>query len=388
MGKRRHQSSSVEEVSPVVTRRTSTRLTRSKKLKSTVKSSSPVLGKATVSIRQHQEVGNTRQQEAGPSAVKSSNRRSRLRLSNAHRLLDQDCITPVRPRHGRSHHLQLNSPHSESEPEIIWDDKSPNAVQLRRLGKGGKRNAIEDISDIINCVPEVTVDVNTKPSLLSLWMTRDSPSPKPAGKSTQGSNRVSKKSGGKKKARKSRLSALTHELEKVLNAIEPDEDVVEEDEESEEVVSSPEKLPLSKTAVTVSTKTDTVTARSTSPTLYTQTKPTQKIISPRRTPLPSVGHSPNTNADQQPKPNSVEKSEEKQPCKESKSTGSEESPPGSQTKWEAIGNESAEDLWGDDDLFEDDGLLMEAIEVEIASSQMVQSTPVRKSQEKTKSKRC
>ena len=52
---------------------------------------------------------------------------------------DQDCVTPVRPRNSRSSlHVQLNSPqgtHSESEPEIIWDDKSPNAVQLRRLGE-------------------------------------------------------------------------------------------------------------------------------------------------------------------------------------------------------------------------------------------------------------
>ena len=40
-----------------------------------------------------------------------------------------------------------------------------------------------------------------------------------------------KKGVGKKKARKSRLSALTHELEKVLSAIEPEEEDVEEEEE-------------------------------------------------------------------------------------------------------------------------------------------------------------
>ena len=49
-----------------------------------------------------------------------------------------------------------------------------------------------------------------------------------------------KKAGGKKKARKSRLSALTHELEKVLSAIEPEEEDVEEEEEEE---TTPDKKP-------------------------------------------------------------------------------------------------------------------------------------------------
>ena len=123
-------------------------------------------------------------------------------------------------------------------------------------------------------------------------------------------------------------------------------------------------------------KPPSVQGRSSPPTLYTQTKPTQTTALPKPIPLPALGHSPDIKSKD---PAVVQTLKEEKAVKqiEDKVT-SDDSPPCSQTKWEAIGNESAEDLWGDDEFFEDDGILMDTIEVEIASSQVASSTPVRR----------
>ena len=77
--KRRHQSSSVEEVSPAIVKRKSTRLTRSKKVKA--EAASPILIRSPVSTRQQDVAGSSRTRNA------HQGRLSRPRKSHVHSLL-------------------------------------------------------------------------------------------------------------------------------------------------------------------------------------------------------------------------------------------------------------------------------------------------------------